>query len=62
LLDRMRRELGDRFGTLELIASYNAGTPAIKRRGIFNVGYVSNVLYHLVGYEISAALSSPGVA
>ena len=53
LLARIRGELGDRFGTLEWIAAYNAGSPAIKARGVFNISYVSSVLYHLAAYTIA---------
>jgi soluble lytic murein transglycosylase-like protein len=56
LLARLRRELGEQFGTIEWIAAYNAGSPAIKARGVFNVAYVSEVLFHLAGYTMAAAV------
>lgn len=57
LLASIRRELGDRFDTFSWAAAYNAGSPAIRVRGIFNVGYVSQVVYHLVGYDVADVVS-----
>jgi soluble lytic murein transglycosylase-like protein len=59
LLDRIRTELRERFSTLTWIAAYNAGSPVIRNAGIFNVAYVSSVLYHLVSYELAAQLKPP---
>lgn len=52
LLSLMRTELGDRFSPFTWVASYNAGTPAIKRRGIFNQSYASRVMWHWQLYEL----------
>lgn len=46
LLARLRKELGSMFNTFTWIAAYNAGAPAIRARGIFNMGYVGTVLYN----------------
>lgn len=46
LLADIRSELGSVYNKWTLIAAYNAGSPAIKRRGIFNSAYVASVLYH----------------
>ena len=60
LLARIRGELGDAFGTLEWIAAYNAGSPAIKARGVFNVSYVSSVLFHLAAYTMVEQYADAG--
>lgn len=52
LLGQLRRELGDRLSPHTLVAAYNAGAPAIKRRGIFNLPYVESVMTHWQLYAI----------
>jgi soluble lytic murein transglycosylase-like protein len=46
LLVSLRKELGAKLTLHTLVASYNAGAPAIKARGIFNPLYVADVLQH----------------
>lgn len=56
LLRALRRELGDQFTTHTWIAAYNAGSPAIRRRGIFNSAYTGEVLLHLQFYQLAGLL------
>lgn len=44
LLLSLRRELGTKYSLETWIAAYNAGAPAIRKRGIFNPEYVAKVL------------------
>ena len=53
LLKRVRSELGAQFDAISWVASYNAGTPAIKKHGVFNGAYVSAVVYHWLGYTMA---------
>lgn len=53
LLVSLKRELGDLWSTQTWIAAYNAGSPAIRRRGVFNVAYTSAVLWHLQLYQLA---------
>jgi soluble lytic murein transglycosylase-like protein len=46
LIVSLRRELGEKLSIHTLIAAYNAGSPAIKSRGIFNAVYVADVMSH----------------
>lgn len=57
LLVSLRRELGERFSTFSWIAAYNAGAPAILRRGIFNAAYASLVHHHFLLYQVRALLA-----
>lgn len=52
LLTSLKQELGEKLTINTLIAAYNAGSPAIKRRGIFNIEYVSEVMTHLQLYSL----------
>jgi len=56
LLKAVRSELGDRSNFWTMIAAYNAGSPAIKKRGIFNGAYVANVLWHHQLYSLGSLL------
>lgn len=56
LLVALRRELGDLWSTWTWIAAYNAGSPAIRRRGVFNVAYTALVHHHLTLYQVRALL------
>jgi soluble lytic murein transglycosylase-like protein len=56
LLDRLRTELGASFNPYTWVASYNAGSPAIKARGIFNLEYVSRVFFHWQLFAIGRAV------
>ena len=50
------RELGSQADVFHRIAAYNAGTPAILRRGIFNVAYTASVFWHYQLYELAHLL------
>ncbi len=52
LLASIRKELGDKLTPQTLIAAYNAGSPAIKSRGIFNTAYVADVMTHYQLYSM----------
>lgn len=56
LMVSIGRELGAQADVFHRIAAYNAGSPAIKRRGIFNVGYVSAVYWHFLLYTLAQPL------
>jgi soluble lytic murein transglycosylase-like protein len=53
LLVALKRELGDKFSLLTWAAAYNAGAPAIRRRGVFNDAYASRVLWHSMLYQLA---------
>ena len=53
LLKRLKQELGSQFDSMTWVAAYNAGSPAIKARGIFNVVYVSGVVFHWLAYTLA---------
>jgi len=52
-LRAVRRELGASFSIFTWIAAYNAGSPAIKRRGIFNLEYTAEVFWHFSLYQLA---------
>jgi soluble lytic murein transglycosylase-like protein len=54
LIRRLERELGPKFSFFTMIAAYNAGSPAIKARGVFNVVYVNAVAYNYVMYKLGS--------
>jgi hypothetical protein len=56
LLVSLRRELGPKFSLMTWAAAYNAGAPAIRRRGVFNQAYASNVVWHALLYQIASGL------
>lgn len=56
LLADIRKELGGKFSPFTWIAAYNAGAPAILRRGVFNVTYVSRVMFHWQMFAIARGL------
>lgn len=58
LLASIRRELGPIFSHQTWVAAYNAGSGAIRRRGIFNVPYVSAVSYHWQLYQLAGLLQA----
>lgn len=53
LLVSLRRELRDQFSLMTWAAAYNAGAPAIRRRGVFNDAYASRVLWHSLLYQLA---------
>lgn len=56
LLQRIRSELGGKLSEWTLIAAYNAGSPAILSRGVFNVAYASAVSWNLSLYRLARLL------
>jgi soluble lytic murein transglycosylase-like protein len=56
LLVSLRRELGPKFSLMTWAAAYNAGAPAIRRRGVFNQAYASSVVWHALLYQIASGL------
>ena len=60
LLRAVRRELGERANYWTVIAAYNAGSPAILRRGIFNQPYVSSVAFHHQMYVLGSLIRKGG--
>ena len=60
LLRQLRTELGSKLNTYTLIAAYNAGAPAIRARGIFNMPYTSSVAYHWQLYTLGSLLRTSG--
>jgi len=56
LLLRLRRELGAQFSPQTWVAAYNAGSPAILSRGVFNVAYTSEVSWHWQLYRLAQLL------
>lgn len=56
LLADMKKELGNGATFERLIASYNAGTPRIKARGIFNWEYVYPTVAHYVLFTLGRAI------
>lgn len=56
LLVSLKRELGDLWSYQTWIAAYNAGSPAIRRRGVFNVAYVSAVSWHFQLYQLAGLM------
>jgi len=60
LLVQVKRELGSLYSIQHLIAAYNAGSPAIRRRGIFNVAYTSAVFWHFQLYQLGGLLKARG--
>ncbi len=64
LLQSIKKELGAVFDLRHWIAAYNAGSPAIKSRGIFNTAYVDDVLRHYksFGGDVSGSGSSSGAS
>ncbi len=59
LLVRLRRELGELWSLHTWIAAYNAGSPAIKRHGVFNAAYVASVSWHHTLYQLAGLVSGP---
>ncbi len=60
LLKRIRVELKDRFAPYTWVAAYNAGAPAILRRGVFNAAYASAVTWHWQMYQLATLLKGGG--
>lgn len=56
LLVSLRRELGPKFSLMTWAAAYNAGAPAIRRRGVFNQAYASSVVWHALLYQLASGL------
>lgn len=56
LLRAVRRELKEQSNLYTMVAAYNAGSPAIRRRGIFNVPYVQSVLFYHQLYMLGSLL------
>jgi len=54
------RELGAQANLYTVVAAYNAGSPAIRDRGIFNTPYVWTVLYHHQLYTFGSLLRQKG--
>jgi len=52
----LRTELRDQFNDWTWIAAYNAGAPAIRAHGIFNMAYVSAVLYHWQMFQLGGVV------
>jgi len=50
----LHRELGSAWSEWTWIAAYNAGAPAIKSRGVFNVTYAGDVFWNFTLYRIAA--------
>lgn len=61
LLLRLRRELGTAFSPQTWVAAYNAGSPAILKRGVFNVVYTSEVTWHWQLYRLAELLKGLGL-
>lgn len=60
LLAQLKRELGPRFSPYTWVAAYNAGSPAIIKRGVFNTAYAASVTFHWQLYQVAAALKALG--
>lgn len=58
LLKAVRTELGDKGNLYTMVAAYNAGSGAIKKRGIFNTAYVQSVLLHHQMYVLGSLIRS----
>lgn len=56
LIRRLWSELREKANIYTLIAAYNAGSPAIRQRGIFNTSYVFEVFYHQQLYTLASLL------
>jgi len=52
LLVMLKRELGPLWSPWTWVAAYNAGAPAIRQRGIFNMAYASSVMFHWQMYKL----------
>jgi soluble lytic murein transglycosylase-like protein len=61
LLLRLKRELGNAYSPQTWIAAYNAGSPAILKRGVFNVAYTSEVTWHWQLYQLGSLVKSIGL-
>jgi soluble lytic murein transglycosylase-like protein len=61
LLLRLKRELGTAYSPQTWIAAYNAGSPAILRRGVFNVAYTSEVNWHWQLYQLASLVKNLGL-
>lgn len=60
LLSALPGELGAISSTQTVIAAYNAGSPAIKTRGVFNLAYVAAVWTHYQLYQLARFLKAGG--
>jgi Soluble lytic murein transglycosylase and related regulatory proteins (some contain LysM/invasin domains) len=56
LLVSIKQELGPLFSPWTWVAAYNAGSPAIRQRGIFNMAYASSVMFHWQMYKTRRAV------
>lgn len=56
ILNALARELGAQWSPYTWVAAYNAGSPAILKRGVFNVGYASAVTWHWQLYRLAQLL------
>lgn len=61
LLLRIKRELGTAYSSQTWVAAYNAGSPAILKRGVFNVAYTSEVSWHWQLYRIAELVKGIGL-
>lgn len=60
-LRAIKRELGPLWSEWTWVAAYNAGSPAIRARGVFNVAYASAVTWHLNLYRLAGLMRARGL-
>jgi len=60
VLLQLRRELGTSYSPQTWIAAYNAGAPAILKRGVFNLAYTSEVHWHWQLYQLAQLVKGLG--
>ena len=53
LINRLKQELGDKYSYSNVIASYNVGSPTVRRSGIVNPVYVGSVTFHHSMYDLA---------